>query len=88
MICRYSFIVLTADSGEPFVKCILPILLSATLTLAVTALVIAMIPRCVSTTFFIVGAVGGAFGMFLLHDGLLSANRSFGKARVPLSRTP
>jgi hypothetical protein len=61
---------------EGFVKCILPFILACISALISSVLVILGMKKFTSLVFFIMGAAGGAVGMFLLRQFIVAGNPS------------
>jgi len=61
-------------NGTDWVRCLLPFILAVVCTLVITAIVGCLIKRFVWLAFFVLGAAGGAVGMFILRDIILAAN--------------
>jgi len=59
---------------EGFNKCVTPFILTCLCTLIAIILVVVMSKRAVWLSFFILGAAGGAFGMFMLRLFILAGN--------------
>jgi len=57
-----------------FVKCVLPFILTCLCALVVVVLVVVMIKKVEWLAFFVMGAAGGAFGMFILRLFILAGN--------------
>merc|ERR1719399_1040532 len=64
----------TASPMEGWVKCILPFVLACICALLVAIAVGLLIKKFTSLVFFIMGAGGGAVGMFLLRQFILAGN--------------
>lgn len=59
---------------EGFVKCILPFILAVLSAIIITVIVGILIKKFTSLVFFIMGAGGGAVGMFLLRQFIIAGN--------------
>jgi len=61
-------------NGTEWVRCLLPFIFAVACTLIITAIVGCLVKRFVWLAFFVMGAAGGAVGMFFLRDIILAAN--------------